>query len=180
MTTKDIVYVALFAALMAALGIFPPITVPAIGVPITAQSMGVMLAGGILGAKRGALSIILFLVLVAIGLPLLAGGRGGMGVYSGVTAGFLFSWPIAAFVVGWIVERSWEKLSVISAGFACIIGGIIVVYAIGIPWLSFAASLPFMKASMLSVAFVPGDLVKVVIATAIILAVKKSYPLISR
>ena len=67
MATKDIVLIALFAALVAALGVVPNITLPmAGGVPITAQSMGVMLAGALLGAKRGGLAIVLFLVLVAV------------------------------------------------------------------------------------------------------------------
>lgn len=179
MNTKDIVYIALFAALMAVLGVFPPITIPSLGVPITAQSMGVMLAGGILGAKRGALSMILFLVLVAAGLPLLAGGRGGMGVFSGASAGFIYGWIVAAYVVGMIVERSWGKLNMVTAAGACILGGIVVVYAMGVPWLSVTASIPFMKAFMGSMAYVPGDLIKVVVSTGVILTVKRSYPLIS-
>ena len=89
LNTRDIVLIALFAAIMAVLGVFPPITLPLVGVPITAQSLGVMLAGGILGAKRGAMSMALFLILVAVGLPLLAGGRGGFGVFLGPSGGFL-------------------------------------------------------------------------------------------
>lgn len=85
METRDIVFIALFAAIMAALAVFPPITLPVVGVPITAQSLGAMLAGGVLGATRGGLSMILFLLLVAIGLPLLPGGRGGFGVFLGPT-----------------------------------------------------------------------------------------------
>ena len=96
MKTKDIVYVALFAALTAVLGLFPPITLPVTGVSVTAQSLGPMLAGAILGARRGGLSIVLFLVLVAVGLPLLSGGRGGFGVMIGVTGGFMFGWAISA------------------------------------------------------------------------------------
>ena len=69
LTTRDIVMIALFAALTAALGLFPPITLPiAGGVPITAQSMGCMLAGALAGAKRGGLALALFALLVAIGL----------------------------------------------------------------------------------------------------------------
>lgn len=84
MSTKGIVYIALFAALTAARGSFPPILLPVTGVPITAQSISVMLAGSILGARRGGLAIVLFLILVAVGLPLLAGGKGGIGVvYAG-------------------------------------------------------------------------------------------------
>jgi biotin transport system substrate-specific component len=94
MSTRDIVYIALFAAIVGALGMFPPITLPLIGVPITAQSLGVMLAGSVLGARRGGLAIVLFLVLVAIGVPLLAGGRGGFGVlFSGRAAVFSSAGP---------------------------------------------------------------------------------------
>jgi biotin transport system substrate-specific component len=96
LSTKDIVHIALFAALTAALGLFPPLTLPVIGVPITAQSLGVMLAGSIIGSKRGALALALFLLLVAIGLPLLAGGRGGVGVFLGPGGGFLLAWPLGA------------------------------------------------------------------------------------
>ena len=70
-STKDIVYIALFTALMAALGLIPKLAVGA--VPITAQSLGVMLAGGVLGARRGAFAMALFLVLVMAGLPLRSG-----------------------------------------------------------------------------------------------------------
>jgi biotin transport system substrate-specific component len=105
MTTKDIAYIALFAALTAALAVFPPITIPGINVPITAQTLGVMLAGSILGARRGGLSLLLFLGLVAAGLPVLAGGRGGLSVFAGPTAGFLGAWPPAAFVIVALVER---------------------------------------------------------------------------
>ncbi len=180
MNTKDIVYVALFAALMAALGVFPPITIPALGVPITAQSMGIMLAGGVLGAKRGTLSMLLFLVLVAAGLPLLSGGRGGLGIFAGPTGGFLVGWVISAWFVGYLTEKYWEKLNIgLAIGF-CITGGIILLYAIGIPWVAYAAKIPLEKAFFGSVAFVPGDLLKAVIAGAVMIVVKRSYPLIVR
>ena len=78
MTTRDIVLVALFAAIIVVLGMLPPITLGFIPVPITAQSLGVMLAGCILGAKRGAGACLLVVLLVAIGLPVLSGGRGGL------------------------------------------------------------------------------------------------------
>ena len=82
MNTKDIVYISLFAAIMAALGVFPPLTIPAIGVPITAQSMGVMLAGGILRSKTWRpFAGFIHGIGCRIGLPLLAGGRGGLGVF---------------------------------------------------------------------------------------------------
>lgn len=176
--TRDVVLVALFAAIVAVLGVFPPITVPALGVPITAQTLGVMLAGGILGARRGALALLLFLALVAVGLPLLAGGRGGIGVFFGPTGGFLLGWVVAAYVVGLMVERSWGGLNLVRAFLACVVGGILVLYAIGIPWVAFVAKIPFAAAFTGSVAFVPGDIVKALVASAIIVAVARSYPII--
>lgn len=178
MATKDIVYIALFAALMAVLAVFPPLTIPALGVPITAQSMGVMLAGGILGAKRGALSMVLFLVLVAIGLPLLSGGRGGIGVFAGPTAGFLFGWIVAAYVIGWLTERFWTGLGFVGAFLISVFGGIVVLYAIGIPVVAAIADIPLWTALTGSAAFIPGDVIKAGIAAAVIATVKRSYPLI--
>lgn len=180
MTTRDIVLIALFAAIMAVLGVFPPITLPLIGVPITAQSLGVMLAGGVLGAKRGALSMVLFLALVAVGLPLLAGGRGGFAVLYGASGGFLIGWVVAAFVVGLLVERFWQNINYINAFIASVIGGILVLYAIGIPWISVVAGISLQQAFIGSVGFVPGDLVKAVIAAVVIVTVAKSYPIINK
>jgi biotin transport system substrate-specific component len=178
LTTRDMVHIALFAAIMAALGLLPPIPVGFIPVPITAQSMGVMLAGSILGAKRGGLAILLFLALVAVGLPLLAGGRGGLGVFFGPTAGFLISWPIGAFVTGWLTERFWKRLGFAHLLGACAAGGIFVVYVIGIIGLSLIAGLPLEKAAAGSITFIPGDLVKAVIAAFVARTVNRSYPVI--
>ena len=83
MTTRDMVFVALFAALTAACAVFPPFQAPFVPAPIIVQNIGVMLAGSILGAKRGGLSLLLFVVLVALGLPLLTGWKGGFGVILG-------------------------------------------------------------------------------------------------
>ncbi len=180
MVIRDSVYIALFAAIIVGLGAFPPITIPAVGVPITAQSLGVMLAGGILGAKRGALALVLFLVLVAIGLPLLSGGRGGFAVFASASGGFLISWIVGAYMTGLLVEKFWAKLSFEKALFATVIGGIVVVYSIGVPWVAVVAKISFTKAFVGSIAFVPGDIVKALIAAAVIVVVKKSYPIISK
>ena len=180
MKTKDIVYIALFAALTAALGLFPPITLPVTGVPITAQSLGPMLAGAILGARRGALSIILFLVLVAVGLPLLSGGRGGFGVMIGVTGGFMFGWAISAFVIGLLIEKFWSHLNVFNAALSIVFGGIVVLYAIGNAWVAVVADISYWQATVGSAPFLIGGAIKVVIATAACLAVRRAYPLISK
>ena len=121
-------FVALFAALTAACAVLPPFPPPFVPAPIVVQNIGVMLAGSILGARRGSLSMALFVVLVAVGMPLLTGWRGGFGVILGPTGGFILSWIPAAFVVGGLVERRWSRLGFRNLFVFNVIGGIGVVY----------------------------------------------------
>ena len=180
MSTRDIVFIALFAALMAVLGVFPPLMIPAIGVPITAQSMGPMLAGGILGARRGGLAMLLFVLLVAVGLPLLSGGRGGIGALVGPWAGFIYGWVISAFVIGFLTERFWHRLSFVAAFAFALVGGIGVVYGVGVPWFAAMSGMNLGAAFLASaVAFIPGDLIKAGMAALVIVTVRQAYPLIA-
>lgn len=183
MTTKDLVLAALFTAIIIVLGLIPPVTLGFIPVPITAQSMGVMLAGCIIGAKRGATAYALLVVLVAIGLPVLSGGRGGLSVLMGPTAGYIFAWIVGSFVTGLVAERfvrEGQSSARQMAGFfiASLIGGIGVVYAIGMPVVSLVAGTPFDKVLMGSLAFIPGDVLKAAIATLAARAVMLGYPLL--
>ncbi|BBF92088.1 biotin transporter BioY [Blastochloris tepida] len=185
MTIRDVVLIALFAAIIVALGLVPAIPVAGIPVPITLQTLGVMLAGAVLGPKRGAAACLLVLLLVVIGLPVLAGGRGGLGLILSPTGGFLLGFVASAYVIGWLVARfdrlplAREKPAARAAltVLACIIGGIVVEYAIGIPWLAVAAGLPLSKAALGALAFVPGDLVKAIIAGLVASGVKRVYPI---
>ena len=81
-----------------------------------------MLCGTVLGAKRGALAVVLFLALVAAGLPLLSGGRGGLGVFASPSVGYLIGFPIAAFVAGWVVQ-TWRAGVGLAAFAGAAIGG---------------------------------------------------------
>ncbi|WP_455474325.1 biotin transporter BioY [Bartonella sp. B30(2025)] len=180
MNVKDLTYIALFAAIYAILGLFPPITFPFLqGIPITAQSMGPMLVGSILGAKRGALASILFLVLVAAGFPLLAGGRGGIGAFLGAGGGYLIGFVFAAFLIGFMVELFWYRLNFIILVVINTIGGIGVVYLFGVPWMAYITKISLLKALMISMGFIISGFLKVLIASSIALTVKKSVPLIS-
>lgn len=172
---KNVALIALFAALIAALGLIPKITL-AFGVPITAQSLGVMLCGTVLGSKRGAFAVLLFLLLVAIGLPLLSGGRGGLGVFASPSVGFLIGWPIAAFVTGLIVEK-WRGANLtLVAGVASVIGGIVVMYVFGIIGLSVALDKSLAEATALVAVFVPGDVLKAAIAGMLTAALARARP----
>lgn len=185
MNTKDIVLIALFAAIIVVLGFIPPVTIAFIPVPITAQSMGVMLAGCIIGAKRGALAYVLVVLMVAIGLPILAGGRGGLNVLMGATGGYIFGWIVGTYVTGLIAERmvrdgQAEMRQFIGFIIASVVGGIGVVYGIGIPWLVAVTGTPFVTALQGNLAFIPGDLIKAIIATLAARAVLAGYPLLPR
>jgi len=160
---RDVVFIALFAALIIALGFIPPIMLP-IGVPITAQTLGVMLCGTVLGAKRGALAVLLVLVLVLVGLVPLSGGRTGIGLLASPTAGFLIGWPVAAFVIGLIVEHVRSMPIAVISIIASVVGGIIVLYAFGIAGMSINMDKPIKETAASVLVFIPGDIVKAVIA----------------
>ncbi len=183
MSTRDLVLSALFAAIIVALGILPPITLGFIPVPITAQSLGVMMAGVVLGARRGAIAVLIVLVLVAIGLPVLSGGRGGLAAFAAPTTGFLIGWVFAAFVTGYLSERLVKSeqsalLQTVGFFFAAMIGGIVVLYAFGIVYLAVAAQLGLSKAFLGSMAFIPGDVIKAFVAALVGRAVMVGYPLL--
>ncbi|WP_332065392.1 biotin transporter BioY [Bartonella sp. CB189] len=179
MSTKDITYIALFTAIYAVLGLFPPINLPFfLGVPITAQSMGPMLVGSILGAKRGILSSVLFLFLVAVGLPLLSGGHGGISVFLGAGGGYLIGFPFAAFFIGFMVELFWQRLNFIVLFVINVVGGIGIVYLFGIPWMAYITKVSLLNSLIISSGFMIGDILKVLLSCSIALAVKKSSPLI--
>jgi biotin transport system substrate-specific component len=177
--TRDLAYIALFAAITAVLGLVPAIAVGP--VPITAQTLGVMLAGAILGARRAFLALLLFLVLVAIGLPVLPGGGGGLAAFTTPSAGYLCAWPVGAFVVGLLTERFWRRYDLARGLVANVVGGIVVIYAIGVPVLKLVTGLPWSTALWSGAAvFIPGDLVKAVIAAVIAVQVRRSFPVIER
>ncbi|MFI9639087.1 biotin transporter BioY [Micromonospora sp. NPDC051925] len=179
-STQNTVLVAVFAAIIAALGIVPPITVGVLPVPITLQTLGVMLAGALLGAWRGMLSALVFVVLAVAGLPILAGGRGGFGVFLGPTGGYLVGFIFGAFVVGllvqrWAIKRENIVLRHLCVGASTIVGGIGVVYAFGIPWTSLSAGLSLGTSLSGSLVFLPGDLLKATVATLVAVRIHGSY-----
>lgn len=174
---RDLALVASFAALLAVLGLPGSLNLFGNAVPITLQSMGPMLAGSVLGWKRGALSVLVFLALVAIGLPLLAGGRGGLGVFAGPTVGYLVGWVLGAAVVGWLVERRLPRYPLWWGAVANVVGGIGVVYLVGIPVSAAVTGTSGLVATIVaSAVFLPGDAIKVAVATAVASGVHRGYP----
>lgn len=190
----DLVLIALFAALIVVLALVPPIPVPVMAVPVTLQTLGVMLAGLILGPRRGALAVLLYVSLALIGLPVLPGGRAGLAVLMGPTGGFLLGMIPGAAVTGWLGYRassmgkslqalastvssssgSSQGRQIFKAWLASISGGILVVYAFGLPWMTWVTGLDPVKAALAVLVFIPGDIVKAVVAAVLAQRVAQS------
>lgn len=173
-TARDIAQIAIFAALIAALGLPGAITVGSTGVPITLQTLGVMLAGGILGARKGVLSVAVFLVLTTAGLPLLAGGRGGLGIWTAPSAGYLIGFLAGAYVVGWLTARILPKYPLWQGILVNLFGGALVIYLFGVTWLGIRVG--FGPAITGVFAYLPGDVLKAVVAALVVKQVHRSYP----
>jgi biotin transport system substrate-specific component len=175
-SSRDLALIATFTGVVAALGLVPAFVPPGFTVPITAQSLGVMLAGAVLGARRGFWALALFLVLVAVGLPLLAGGRGGLGVFATASVGFLLCYPVAAFVIGWLTERGGPTYRLPWGLVANVVGGIVVLYVAGIAGIWAVTQSSVQAATAVTWIYLPGDLVKVVAAALVARGVHAAYP----
>ena len=179
LTARDLALIAVFAALIAALSVTVAIPIPFSPVPVTLQTLGIMLTPSLLGWKRGSLAVVAFLVLGFAGLPLFAGGSGGMGVLAGPSAGFIVSWVPAALVIGMLTDlmvrrgryRFWQGLAV------NLLGGVVVIYAIGIPWMAVVLQDGVLATSFSMAVFFPGDVVKAVVTALIASAVFRAYPI---
>lgn len=175
MKDQSLVQITLYAALVAALGLIPPVPFVT-GIPITAQTLGVMLAGVMLGPWRGLLAMLLFLFVVALGAPLLSGGRGGMGVFFGPTAGFALGWPVAAWVTGWVAARLARQPILVAAAVGSVCGGILVLYVFGIAGFKLVTGNDWLRSTQIMAVYIPGDCVKVVLTALIAQAVYRALP----
>lgn len=175
-STAGLARLVLFAALIAILGLVPAIPLFGGAVPITAQTLGVMMAGAILGPWRGAASVGLFLALVATGLPLLAGGRGGIGVFFGPSAGYMLGWIAGAVVIGYIMHTGATRPTWLRTIVGLATGGIFTIYLFGIPVQSFVVGTTLLETTLQSTVFLVGDSIKVVIAALVTMSLWKAYP----
>ena len=175
---RSLVFVALFAAFIAVLGLIPKIDLP-LGVPITLQMLGVMLAGCLLGARRAAQTLLLFLAAVAIGMPLLAGGRGGLAAFMAPTAGYLVGWFFGAVTSGWIMSllpSGSPRRAALSAFLAAFFGCTLSVHLCGVVGLVYIAGFTWAQAFWGTLLFVPTDLIKCAICALIVHSVARGLP----
>jgi biotin transport system substrate-specific component len=141
--------------------------VPWTPVPYTLQTGAVLLVGTALGSIRGGLSMLLYVLVGAIGLPVFAEASGGAGHLIGATGGYLVGFVVAAAVVGRLAEAGWDRTFPRAAGLMLI--GTLVVYAIGVPVLAIAAELPLATAIEVgALVFVPSDIAKVLVAALLL------------
>ncbi len=162
---RDMVYSALFATIIA-VSSYITIPLPISPVPITAQGLAVMLAGCVLTPVQAALSMVTFLFMGAIGIPVFSGGTSGIGgVILGKTGGYLIGYLIGVIIISLLVRKN---KSLVSMLIACFIGGIVVVHILGSAWLGQVTSIGIKKAFILgSAPFIPGDIIKAVVAVLI-------------
>jgi biotin transport system substrate-specific component len=145
------------------------VKLPFTPVPVTGQTLGVLLVGASLGLKLGSASLLLYLAEGAIGLPFFAGGAHGFSVLApaSATGGYLWGFVVASAVVGWLSQRGWDR-SIRSAIGAMFLGEV-VLYATALPWLMAALDVPLDRGLILGLApFIPGDALKLLLAAGLL------------
>jgi len=161
---------ALFTALMAQLVIPLPFT----PVPITGQTFAVLLTGALLGSRLGAVSMILYVALGAVGLPFYAGGAHGMQVVFGATGGYLLGFIVADFVVGRLAELRWDRS--LQRSLPAMAAGQAVIYALGLIGLGLALHWPANLLQLGLTPFLIGDAIKLVAAALLLPAAWRILP----
>jgi biotin transport system substrate-specific component len=150
-------FVALAAQVSIKLGFTP--------VPLTGQTFAVLLVGAALGSTRGALSLLLYLVVGVAGVPVYADHRHGWSVFSGATGGYIVGFVVAAALTGWLAERSWDKR--FSSSISAMLTGSVVIYVCGVAWLHHYLGVNWSTTLDDGLyPFVPGDMLKVYLAAA--------------
>lgn len=162
---RKMVYASLFAALTAA-GAWVAIPIPLSPLPVTLQTLFTMLSGAVLGPYFGALAMIVYVLLGLTGLPVFAAGQSGLGVLFGPWGGYLVGFVFGAVVTGLLVSAKKKP----GPAWLCLAmaAGDLVVYVFGVSQLALVSPMPVERAILVGfVPFVPGDLLKLAIATLI-------------
>lgn len=178
-STTDLALIATFAALIAVCAILPSFSVTGVGVPFTLQMFGIFLAAAVLGAKRGALAVLLYLAVGTAGVPIFSEGSGGPSVWVGVTAGYLIAFPIAAFIVGLVasrVARSNPAAFTIVVSIAAAIVTVAVVGVLGTIGMSIKLDVSLKAAWGYATPFFVADIIKGVVAAMVAAAVHRAFP----
>lgn len=154
-------------AVIIVLAFFPGIPVGILPAPLVLQNAGVMLAGELLGVKTGTLVMTCFFILVAIGMPFLTGGAGGVAVFFSASAGYLVGWLFAPAIIAWIMNVK-EQPSWLWEIIAVVVGGVLFINLAGSIGLVFTTHISNLAAALIgSMVYIPGDLLKAILCVTI-------------
>ena len=175
----DLGLIAVFAALVAGAALVPGLALNGFGVPITFQTLAVMLTGLVLGPARGLAAVGLYTLVGLAGLPIFSQGRSGLGILAGPSAGYIIAFPIAAGVVGWlatvIIKRT-SKARALWFFLAATATSVVVVHSLGILGIALNSKATLEQAFVGDLVFYPGDIIKNVLAAAIAVALHRAFP----
>ena len=180
---RDLALVAVFAALIAVLTMAPAIPVGPLGVPITLQTLGVALTALLLGARRGTLAVLIYVIVGLAGLPVFARFSGGLGVLAAPSAGYLLAFPITALVTGalaTLVLRRAKRARGLWLFGAALAGSFLVTHPAGILGMMINGHLSFQVAFGADLLYWPGDLVKSAVAAALAVGILKAFPALAQ
>lgn len=171
----DLSLIAVFAALMAASVAIPGINVGPLGVPITLQTLVVTLCGLVLGFSRGTAAVTLYIVLGLAGLPIFSGFRSGVAVLASPSAGYIVGFIFATATIGLLTTYALKGQQRALKLFLAALAGMVVIHVFGIVGFTlFGMGLP--AAFLADVVYVPGDILKVVVAVALAVSLHKAFP----
>lgn len=164
-TVKDLMWIAMFAAITAVLSQIA-VPLPFTPIPINLATFSVFIAGGLLGAERGAVSQLVYVLLGAAGVPVFANFTGGFARLAGSTGGYIAGYILAAFIIGLIIKKM--PKTVFSYAFAMIVGAICY-FSLGTVWFMFVMESKLLPALTMCVfPYIPGDLIKVGLAAFLV------------